>query len=246
MSQIKIRAIVLNSFDYNEKDKVVELFSLEKGRVTAILKGVRGPKAKLKAGSQPFCFGEFIIIEKEKGFDKIINIDIEESFYKLSKDIELYYSASTLLEITKKCLMEEEPNKLIFVNLLKALNEIAYKNVEANFILLKYISGILKVTGYRFNYKKCNICKQGLLSNFYFDLNENCFMCKSCKTNNSIKVEKQVIDLLIKIEKTDITSLKQLNDYNTDTIKQALKILVNQFEFSFNTKLKSTTIYKFN
>ena len=60
MEQIKFKGIVLKSIDYKEKDKLLTIFSLELGKLTAVLKGVRQEKAKLKFAAMPFCFAEFV------------------------------------------------------------------------------------------------------------------------------------------------------------------------------------------
>ena len=61
-----IKGIVLSSYDYKEKDKLVEIFSAEQGKIIAILKGCKAPSAKLKFAFQPFCFAEFSIIRSGK------------------------------------------------------------------------------------------------------------------------------------------------------------------------------------
>ena len=44
----KVKAFDIKNKDYKEKDKQIVLFSLEKGKITAFLRGVKAPKAKLK------------------------------------------------------------------------------------------------------------------------------------------------------------------------------------------------------
>ena len=44
MEQIKFTGIVLKSVDYKEKDKLLTIFSLELGKITATLKGVKQEK----------------------------------------------------------------------------------------------------------------------------------------------------------------------------------------------------------
>ena len=44
----KIKGIVISSIDYKDKDKLITIFSLEKGLITAKLTGVKNPKAKMK------------------------------------------------------------------------------------------------------------------------------------------------------------------------------------------------------
>ena len=95
MDSIKIKAIVLSSVDYKEKDKLVTLFSLENGVVTATLKFAK----------EPFCFGDFYISAKT-----ITNVDVEDSFYDLTKDIDKFYVACAILEtINPEAVYQTQP-----------------------------------------------------------------------------------------------------------------------------------------
>ena len=61
MASIKTKAIVLGGTNVKEKDRLVDLFTLEQGRKLVSMRGVRGEKAKLKMAKEPFCFGEFVL-----------------------------------------------------------------------------------------------------------------------------------------------------------------------------------------
>ena len=61
----KTDALVLRASDYGENDKIVTLFSLQYGKISAALKGVKKAGAKLKFAAQPFCFAEYVLAKKE-------------------------------------------------------------------------------------------------------------------------------------------------------------------------------------
>ena len=61
MASTKVKAIVLRAANVKDKDKFLQLYSLEQGRITVSMRGVRGDKAKLKSAKEIFCFGEFVI-----------------------------------------------------------------------------------------------------------------------------------------------------------------------------------------
>ena len=56
----KMSGIVLSAVSVGENDKILNIFTLEKGVVSAKIKGVKKAGAKLKFASEPFCFAEFI------------------------------------------------------------------------------------------------------------------------------------------------------------------------------------------
>lgn len=54
VNEDKVSAIVLGSRDYKEKDKLVELFTLEEGLKTVVLKGVKNANANLNSPKNHF------------------------------------------------------------------------------------------------------------------------------------------------------------------------------------------------
>ena len=62
---IKTIGIVLKSSKHTaDAARLVEIFSPELGRFSAVMRGVEKPKAKLAVASQPFCFGEYMLAKK--------------------------------------------------------------------------------------------------------------------------------------------------------------------------------------
>ena len=60
----KLTAILIKATDVRESDKTVRLFSAEEGRVTATMRGVRKPAAKMKYAAQPFALCVYEVSEK--------------------------------------------------------------------------------------------------------------------------------------------------------------------------------------
>ena len=63
----KMSGIVLGGVNFSENDKILNILTLEKGVISAKIKGVKKAGAKLKFASEPFCFAEFIF---SKNLDK--------------------------------------------------------------------------------------------------------------------------------------------------------------------------------
>ena len=63
MATTKVKAIVLGGTNVKEKDRIISVYSLERGVESFSMKGVRGDKAKMKFAKEVFCFGDFIVEE---------------------------------------------------------------------------------------------------------------------------------------------------------------------------------------
>ena len=76
----KIKALVLRAADFKENDKLLLLYCGEYGKITASIRGVKKPGAKLKFAAEPFCFGEFMLSVKD-GRYAVTNCTEIESFF---------------------------------------------------------------------------------------------------------------------------------------------------------------------
>ena len=92
-----INAITLKTADYGESDKMLTLFSLEKGVVCVGAKGVKKDKARLKFTAEPFCFSELVYTEK-CGRKTLKNATCRKSYFRISQNIKAYFCACVMSE----------------------------------------------------------------------------------------------------------------------------------------------------
>ncbi len=179
MASTKVKAIVLSGINIKEKDKLISLFTLEKGKIVVSMKGVRGEKAKLKAAKEIFTFGEYCI---EEGKTNVITaVDIIDNFYDLSKDIDKYYEACAVIDIANK-IATNESNPTLFIEIIKAIKTLCYENVRKYYVFDKFMLSILKNMGYGFLSDKCSSCGRELEHKFFnFDIGE--IVCARCQNS---------------------------------------------------------------
>ena len=142
----KLTAILLHATDQGDYDKRVCLFSVEKGKVFATMRGVRKAKAKLKFASQPFALCEYEIAQKS-GRNVVTGANVLEDLYALSAQPEHYFAGALALEITEKAIDSLSHNEL-FVMLLKTLKAILYDNTPSAMIIAKFVQKILSMSGF--------------------------------------------------------------------------------------------------
>ena len=98
MEEVKITGFVLKSLDYKEKDKLIEIFSLEQGKITALLKGCRTNKAKLKFAGSLFNLCEYTLSKNKDKFT-VINASLTSSMFTLTQNYDAFVSATIMLDI---------------------------------------------------------------------------------------------------------------------------------------------------
>lgn len=185
-----VKGIVLTSFDYKEKDRLVELFSAELGKITAVIKGCKAPSAKLKFAFQPFCFAEFSIIRLGK-FYQIIDATLIDSFFDLTKQLSTYYLSSLVLELTSISVEEEEQNTSLFILLLNVLKNICYDGLSPYLVALKFCTDIMALLGYKISLTKCSSCGLNFTNKIFMNLDTGGFVCQACKSQNSVIISNQ-------------------------------------------------------
>ena len=155
--EIKTEAIVLQSIDYKDNDKLLTLFSPSLGRVTAGIRGVKKPKAKLAFSAQPFCFAEYILAEKG-GRYTVTNAYLHESFFALRYDIVRFYAACAMAEICLAILYENENYEGLFVALIEGLKSLALDDGDSAEAVLAFAIVALRESGYPLDlgfYEEC-------------------------------------------------------------------------------------------
>lgn len=228
----KVKAIVLGGTNVKEKDRIIQLFTLEKGKISASMKGVRGDKAKLKSAKEPFCFGEFII-EEGKNSNIITSVDITDNFYDLTQDIDKYYEGCAMLDVINKVALE--PNPQLFIELIKALKTLCYDKAKKFYVIDKFLISIFTAMGYDFLTEKCSSCG-GKLSNKYFNLEIGEIVCPACKTNLSIPISNTCFSAMRVLNNTDYDKLSTLKIGGSGEA-QAYNLFCQNFEWRTGLKL---------
>lgn len=175
----KLNGIVLSSVSYGENDKIINVFTMEKGTVSAMVKGVKKKSAKLKFVSEPFAFAEFIFAEKA-GRRTVTGATLLDSFYSLREDIVKYFCAGTVLEFCRKFAKENIVSAELFVLSIDTLKKIAYSSnaprKELSFFLIK----ALGLVGYGLNVEGCFKCGKIPTARIFFDCFSGGFLCQDC------------------------------------------------------------------
>lgn len=233
----KIQAIVIKSTDRKEKDKNILLFSIEKGKCWATLKGVKGSGAKMKIAQNLFCFGEFLL-ENGKFGQIVTSFSSIETFHELSEDVDKYFEATALLEIVNAIEFSgQAEQKAVFVLLLKSLKTLCFEKVAANYVLNKFLLELFEIYGFRIDYEKCSCCLAKAFEKVYFDYQNGEIVCVNCKSFNSEELSKITFSALKVLSNCEFEKLSTIRLAQGSELG-LLRVLVRNFEARFEKKLK--------
>lgn len=179
MEDIIVDGLCIRAVDFKEKDKIVCFYCGEIGKISVIAKGCKSAKAKLKLACSPFCFGKYHFCKKNEKYI-LIGFECHDSFFKLTQDIDKYYSGMVALEFLDKMCLENDVNNDLFVVTLKFLNNLCYSEYKTDYLLNLFLKRAMEYLGY-YVQDMSNLQYFLLLKNEYF------VEIKSLKLYNEIK-----------------------------------------------------------
>ncbi len=178
MGTIKMSGIIISENNLGDYDKMLTMLTPGLGKISCVAKGARRPKSALLAGTQLFCFGEYLMYKGANTYN-INSCDTIEVFYNLRTDLDKLNYA---IEITKiiRNVTEENENcyKILqlFLNTLYTLSE-TDKNPELIICIFKL--KLLCILGFTPRIKECVSCKEQEKIK-YFSIKDNGFKCENC------------------------------------------------------------------
>lgn len=188
MTDFKARGIVLKTSDYKDNDKIIRLYTLEQGKINAVMRGVKKAKAKLKIPAQVFCFGEYLLSGRGE-YPVVTGCTVEESFFSLCRDPDKFAAAAAVMELTEKAVPQSESNPQIFLQILKTMKELlkaggegedGAAGADCRVILLNFMLKMFRLCGYNLKLEKCCVCGEKFLRERRFDFGAGGVACKNC------------------------------------------------------------------
>ncbi len=235
MEDLQVTALVLNSLDYKEKDKIVRLFTVELGNISAILKGVSGANSKFKFATQSFCFAQFELVKSHE-FYVVKNVFLIDSFFDITSDYDEFMLSTTMLEICNHILRPNIISENLFLGLIKTLKNIVYNKIYYRIAILKFYIELLKTIGYSLNFDSCDNCNMKFLGDIKFDMMSGTFRCANC--SGGVVISKQLFATLKNVSNTDIDRLHTLKVSETVS-KECLDLVMSNIGHRLNFKFKA-------
>ncbi len=123
MREQSLTGFVLRRYNLGEADRIISFYSLEKGKVKLVAKGIRKGKAKLSGHLEPYCLIDIRVVGN-KSLATIIGAEARELFNFQSIDEEILMSAHLINEIMDKMLPEDQPNESAYDLYVECISEV--------------------------------------------------------------------------------------------------------------------------
>ncbi|MCL2337998.1 MAG: DNA repair protein RecO [Firmicutes bacterium] len=183
MNLYGVRAVVLNSRSMRDADRLLTLYSLEKGKIQAIAHGVNKPTSRKRGAVQPFCHSDFML-RRGRELDTVSQCEGLDIFPGLWGSLEKMGYAAHVAEAVEVLTEEGEPNQALFALLLNTLRRLETASdpaLTARGFELKLVS----LLGYRPHLDSCVNCgNESLSQSAAFSVSDGGLVCLNCRTND--------------------------------------------------------------
>ncbi len=238
MEEIKLKGIVIKAIDYKDSDKIITIFSAEKGLISARVRGVKKAKAKLAFAVQPFAFVEFMLSAKG-GFFTVINATSIDQFFDITIDFDNYILMLACLEVCSKTIKENDINEELFILLLNSLKLVCYQNVSAMVVFIKFMLEALKHLGFATQISNCACCDNNLNEKiFSFSYDYNGMLCSKCSNKNEyLELSQGEFAVLKNINNSSLEGLVNLKFNSRDNLVQIISLLSKIFRLNTDEEI---------
>jgi DNA repair protein RecO (recombination protein O) len=159
----KTHAVVLRSFRLGEADRVLHLYTLARGRVGAVAKGIRRTKSRFGARLEPLSHVEAILHEGRGELQTVTGVDLVHS-HRAAREHPYRLAVGLVgLEAMLRLFTEEEANERAFTALtrfLDAADELPARGTAAAIdpLALAFQLKLLWLSGYLPHLTSCAEC----------------------------------------------------------------------------------------
>ncbi len=176
----RVEAIVLRHADWGEADRMLTLYTRERGKVRAVAKGARRIRSRKAGHLEPFTR---VVLQLARGRDLLIvtQADTLDAFLPLGADLTKTGYASYAVELLDRFTYEEESeNYPVYVLLTEILQRIALE--PDPWLALRYYEvRLLDYLGYRPHLFKCANCGKDIQpEDQYFSPSAGGILCPNC------------------------------------------------------------------
>ncbi len=178
MANIKLKGIVIAENNMGDYDKMLTILTPNYGKISCVAKGARRPQSALLAGTQLFCFGEYLMYKGTNTYH-INSCETIEIFYNLRTDLDKLKYAIHINKIIQDVTEENENCYKILQLFLNTLYIISETEKNKDFILSVFKLRLLCILGFTPRVQKCVSCKENKEMS-KFSIKDNGFKCEAC------------------------------------------------------------------
>lgn len=126
MQAFKTEGIILKRRNFGEADRILTVFSLQKGKISVLAKGVRRITSR-RGGNVELLNRSILYLHQGKGMPILTEATTLDTFPKLKEDLTLSTYAYHIIELVNKLTAENQGNRTLYEHLVEVLRRLERK-----------------------------------------------------------------------------------------------------------------------
>ncbi|MDK2896687.1 MAG: repair protein RecO [Candidatus Atribacteria bacterium] len=177
----KDEGVLLGSFPFGETDRIVTLFTRQRGKIRVIAKGARKVGNRFGISLDFFSYSSFFLYSG-KGLPMLIQASLQESYRSLVNSPRRWGAGHYLLYLVDRCFEMGEPCPRIAEEIKSGWRiclEREDKDIEA--MLIKFLLDLIFYMGFTPSFSNCIACQKAVPSDSAFwDNRRGGVLCAEC------------------------------------------------------------------
>ena len=154
MATIKVKGIILSENNMGDYDKMLTILTPNFGKISCSAKGARRPKSALLAGTQLFCFGDYLLYQGTSTYH-MNSCELIEVFYKIRTDLDKLKYAIHINKIIQDVTDENENCYNILQLYLNTLYMLSETDKDKELVVSIFKFRLLSILGFMPRVRAC-------------------------------------------------------------------------------------------
>src|ERR1700682_906297 len=163
MAVYSAEAVILRKVDYGEADRILTIFTRERGKLPAIAKAVRRGKSHM-SGKLDVCSHGHMLLAEGKRMDVVTQFQRITRGGGLAADLPRAAAAAVVVEVADKVLEERHPQPELFEMIVGAIGHLNDPEINPRMELSDFLMRVLVELGYAPALGECARCGKLLSS----------------------------------------------------------------------------------
>ncbi len=176
----RTEALILRDRKVGEADKILTLYSADRGKFDAIAKGVRRPTSR-KSGHLEVLTRVSLLVASGRNLDVITQCETVNSYAPLRDDLQRLSRGVYIAELVDEFTIDCQPNVSIFALTVDAL-EVLAGGLTLDLVLRRFELELLSLSGYRPELRACASCGGAIVPVInHFSPSAGGVVCPACR-----------------------------------------------------------------
>lgn len=158
MRSFRVEAVVLKHYEQGEADRMLTVYSRERGKLRALAKGVRKIRSRKGGHLEPFTRVSLQLATGRHWYI-VSQAEAQDTYATLREDLQMVGYASYVVELLDKFTYEAEPNPALYRLLTNTLKRLT-RGDEVQLAVRYYEMRLLDLLGFRPELQTCVVSEE--------------------------------------------------------------------------------------